>query len=134
MMALIPNRGWNYQTSANGGVTVSTYVNPTKLPDGSSVLVASGVTGYTTTVLSDHSLAENNTAGALALSVSTDGYHVNRELSAGSIAVVPGTPLLIGNSLIQGATSVPYPGFTLTVLSVGPQPGEAACRTTADGA
>jgi hypothetical protein len=64
----------------------------------------------------------------------SDGYHVGRELSAGSVAFVPGNPLFIGNTLTARATSTPYAGLTEVVLNVGPQPGESACGTTQDGA
>jgi hypothetical protein len=134
MLALAPNRGWNYHSPINGGVTVSTYVNPTPLSDGSLVYAGTAATGLRTTVLVDHATAEGALLGGLSFQHLSDGYHVGREVSAGSIALVPGNPLFIGNTLVEGATSSPYPGVTETVLNVGPQPGESACGTTRDGA
>ncbi|MDB5073164.1 MAG: hypothetical protein JWM87_4275 [Candidatus Eremiobacteraeota bacterium] len=134
MLALASSHGWNYQSPLGGGITLSTYVDPTPFSDGSVVFVGSAVLGYVTTVLTDHNTAETNAVGGLNLVLRGDGYHLLAEVSAGSLASFPGAPLFIGNSLIEGAVSSPYPGVTETVLNVGPQPGESACGTTRDGA
>jgi hypothetical protein len=134
MLALAPNRGWNYQTPSGGGITVSVYVNPTKTSTGLTILASSAVLGYVPTVLTSRSYAEANISGGLTFSSLGDGYHVYQEISAGSLASVPGSPLLVGASLTAGATSSPYPGVQTSVLNVGPQPGESACGTTVDGA
>jgi hypothetical protein len=134
MLAVVPNRGWNYQTPSGGGIALSVYVNPTKTSTGLTLVASSAVPGYVPTVLTSGSYADANIAGGLTFGSLGDGYHVYQEISAGSIASVPGSPLLIGASLTAGATSSPYPGVQTTVLNVGPQPGESACGTTSDGA
>lgn len=135
MMALSASRGWNYQTSSGGGVTVSTYVNPKQVSNGTFVFVASAIQGLVPTVFTDSASASRNAAGALGIVLQSDGYHVNSEISAGSSGVVPGTPLLIANNLVSGAVSNPYFGVMETVVNVGQQPGESACSSaTIDGA
>jgi hypothetical protein len=136
MLALQPSRGWNYQgTNPTTGqsVTISVYVNPS-LSNGQFVLAGAGLLGLHTTVLVDHNTPESNLLGGLALMQSSTGYNVTIEISAGSTAVVPGSPLLVGSTLTQGAISTPFAGVTQTVVLVGNVPGASACPTPATGA
>ncbi|HEV3088433.1 MAG TPA: hypothetical protein VGX96_14555 [Candidatus Elarobacter sp.] len=134
MMALSASRGWNYQgTNSGQSITVSVYVDPSQV-NGEWVLAGAALTGLHNTVLVDHNTPESNLIGGLALTQSSSGYNVNTEISAGSTALVPGTPLLVGSTLTQGAVSTPYPGVTQTVLAVGSVPGASACPTPTTGA
>jgi hypothetical protein len=135
MLALQSNRGWNYQ-GTNGGVaiTVSTYVNPTRTSSGQIVFGGAALPGLVPTVLSSHSTAESNLLGGLIFTQSSAGYNVTGEISSGSVALVPNSPLLVGSTLTQGAVSTPYPGVTETVVSVGSVPGASACPAPGTGA
>lgn len=135
MLALAPGRGWNYQATGTGAgnVTLSTYVNVDQVA-GQYVLAGVIVSGLVPTALTSHANAEVNLVGGLSLTESANGYNVNTEVSIGSSAQVPGSPLLIGSSLTQGATTTPYPGATETVVSVGSVANASACPTPAMGA
>jgi hypothetical protein len=135
MLALTSNRGWNYQgTSSAGSLTLSTYVNPTPLSNGQRVFAGAALSGLRTTVLVDHNTPESNLVGGLSFSQSSAGYNVTSEISVGSLALVPGSPLFVSSTLTQGAVTTPYPGVTQTVLLVGTVPGASACPTPAAGA
>lgn len=136
MLALASNRGWNYQGTSPtaGSITVSTYVDPTVLSGGQRVLVGTAVTGLRPTVLTDQPTAWASRVGGLAFTPSGSGYNVTAEISVGSSALVPGSPLFVSSTLTQGSVTTPYPGVTQTVLQVGAVPGGTACPTPATGA
>ena len=130
MMALSASRGWNYQGS---GLTISTYYNPTPV-NGVTALSAAAVNGSVSTVLTSAQNVYNNLVGALGIIPASGGNQVVSELSAGSSAAVPGSPLIVPNTLTQGQTFTPSPGVTATVASVGTVPGASGCPTPATGA
>ncbi|MGD1066486.1 MAG: hypothetical protein ABR975_06680 [Vulcanimicrobiaceae bacterium] len=135
MLALAPSRGWNYQGISQGTtLTLSLYADPTLTTQGDWVLVGSGVTGAVPTVLTSAANMDDNLLGALGLAEGANGYEAVAEISYGSSSVVPGDPLLVGTTLVQGATSTPYPGVTAVVTFVGTVPGASACPTPAAGA
>jgi hypothetical protein len=135
MLALQSNRGWNYQGTKSGtSLTVSTYVDPTRLSTGDTLLVGTVASGLLTTVLTDHNSAEANSFGGLAFSQSASGYNVTAEATITGPALVPGSPLFVSSTLTQGAVTTPYPGLTETVLSVGTVPGASGCPTPGTGA
>lgn len=135
MLALQANRGWNYQgTNSGTSLTVSTYVDPTRLSSGDQLLVGTAATGLLTTVLTDHNSAEAASFGGLSFSQSAGGYNVTAEATVSGAALVPGSPLFVSSTLTQGATSTPYPGVTDTVLAVGTVPGASACPAPGTGA
>lgn len=135
MLALQTNRGWNYQGSGNGQtITISTYVNPTRLSNGDFALVGAIASGLVPTALTSPSAAEAASFGALSLSQSSAGYNVDAEATLSGGALVPGSPLLVASTLTQGATTSPYAGVTETVLAVGAVPGASACPVPGTGA
>lgn len=130
MLAMAPSRGWNYQGM---GVTVSVYTDPTPV-NGITTLIAAAMSGSVSTVLSSAANVTSNLAGALGITPTASGPQVVSELSAGSFAAVPGSPILVPNTLTQGQTFSPAPGVSATVIAVGTVPGETACQTPVDGA
>jgi len=135
MLALVPSRGWNYHTvNVNPALTVSLYADP-NLVNNTRALIASVVSGTVPTVLTSSTSVYDNLAGALG--IVTDGSNnatIVSEISAGSSAAVPGTPLFAPGSLTVGQTWSPYPGATATVVAVGAMPNANACPNPVPGA
>lgn len=134
MLGLAPSRGWNYQATYNNtSLTVSLYDDPTT-SNGESALWAIGATGLVPTALTSASYAAADELAALAVSSSASGYNAVAENSYGGPALIPGSPLFVGSTLTQGATSTPYAGITETVVSVGAVPNANVCPTPSTGA
>ncbi|MGZ3516596.1 MAG: hypothetical protein ACXVAM_05410 [Vulcanimicrobiaceae bacterium] len=134
MIALAPSRGWNYQTTFNGqSLTLSLYADP-QATNGVTALIGTAVLGLVPTALTSTSAAQSSLVGALGLTTSNGSYNVVSELSVSGAAPVPGSPLLIPNSLTLNQTWTPAPGATATVIAVGQVPNASACPTPASGA
>lgn len=133
---MVASRGWNYQTvNVSPSLTLSIYADP---PSGGSnvrAFIGAGVTGLVPTVLTSAANADANLVGALGITQDvSNNMNVVSELSAGSSAAVPGTPLLVSGTLTLNQTWTPYPGATATVVAVGTMPHASACPTPASGA
>jgi hypothetical protein len=128
MLALKPSQGWNYQSSYNNNpLTVTLYSDPNPV-GGVTTLVGAGESGLVTTVATSAATMQANLVGALGVKVDgSKNYNVYSELSAGSTALVPGTPLLVPSTLKLGQTWTPATGASATVTSIGAVPGQSAC-------
>jgi hypothetical protein len=134
MLALAASRGWNYHvTYAGTSLTVSLYDDPV-VSNGLSALVVTVTSGLVPTVLTSAAAAQGSVAAGLGVTQSSGGYNAASEISKGGLAAIPGTPLFVGSTLTQGATSTPYPGVTETVTAVGSVPNANACPTPTTGA
>lgn len=129
------SRGWNYQSTnaPTGPITLSLYVDATQV-SGQNVLVATLARGLVPTVLTSNAAAEAAVAGGVSFATVGTSYSVSAEVSFGSTALVPGTPVLVASPLVQGTVTTPYPGVTETVVSVGAVPGASVCPVPATGA
>lgn len=130
-MALSPSRGWNYQ---GNGATVSTYFNPNPGSNGSTAFIGAAVSGSVPTVLTSANNVYNNLIGVLYMVPGSAGNQVTAEISAGSTASVPGSPVIVPNTLTQGQTFSPSAGVTATVTLVGNVPGASGCPSPTTGA
>ncbi len=128
MLALKASQGWNYQTTFQGtSLTLTTYADP-NLVNGVQSLIASSVVGLVPTVATSASNVTANLVGALGLSIdASKDYNAVSELSAGSLAAIPGSPLLVPSTLTLGQTWTPYAGVGAQVINVGTVPNSAVC-------
>lgn len=127
MIAFQASRGWNYQTTYNNNdATITLYADP---GTGSvSTLVGSTATGLVTTVATSATAMTAGAFGELGLNIdASKNYNVYSEASVGSIAVVPGNPLLVPTTLTLGQTWSPATGASASVIAVGAVPGQTAC-------
>jgi len=135
MLSLVPSRGWNYHSiGVSPAITITLYADPAPV-NGVRALIGSGVTGTVATVATSPSTMDANLLGALG--IVTDGAYdasVYSEVSLGSTAAVPGTPLLVPGTLTLGQSWTPYPGATASVIAVGTVPNAIACPVPASGA
>lgn len=134
MLGLAPSRGWNYQVT-NGGLTgtASLYSDP-NLKGGLQTLVVTIASGLQPTVLTSASAAAAAVAGAAGFPAGTTNYTVMAESSLGSSGLVPGSPLLVPNSLTLNQTWTPAVNASATVTFIGTVPNASACPTPATGA
>lgn len=133
MIAATANKGWNYQTTYNNNpLTVTIYADPKS--GQVQALIASGVAGLVPTVATSAANMNTNLLGALGVSAdASSNYNAVSEVSAGSIAAIPGSPLLIPSTLTVGQTWSAS-GGTATVTSIGNVPNASACAVAATGA
>ena len=130
-MALSASRGWNYQ---GNGVTISTYYDPQPTSGGIFTLIGTAVAGSVPTVLTSANSVYANVIGVLGIVPTAGGNQIVAEISVGSSASVPGSPIVVPNTVTQGQVFTPSPGVTATVTLVGTVPGASACPTPAAGA
>lgn len=135
MLALKPSQGWNYQSTFKGSsLTLTLYDDPNPV-NGVNSLIASGQSGLVATVATSASAMMTGLVGALGVSKDASlNYNAVSELSAGSLAAIPGSPLLVPSVLTNGAVLQTYAGVTATVVNVGTMPNAGACPTPATGA
>lgn len=134
MLGLAPSRGWNYQvTNAGLSGTASLYSDPNPKA-GLQTLVITIAAGLQPTVLTSASAAAAAVAGAAGFTAGTTNYTVAAESSIGSSGLVPGTPLLVPNSLTLNQTWAPAAGATATVTFIGTVPNASACPAPTAGA
>ncbi|MBV8637652.1 MAG: hypothetical protein JO322_06160 [Candidatus Eremiobacteraeota bacterium] len=128
MLALKPSQGWNYQSTYNNtSVTATLYVDPNPV-NGVTTLVGAGVTGLVPTVATSATNMTQNLMGELGIKVDTSAnYNIYSEYSVGSLALVPGDPVLVPSSLTLGQSWTPTTGATAKVISIGAVPGQSAC-------
>jgi len=135
MIAYQPSRGWTYHGSApslGGAATISVYADPAQ--NGIEPLIGFANTGTTTTAFSGLKI------GGAGLESTTNGYVaadyvlLNYDGSVYAEGIVPGTPMLVPNTLTQGQSFSTYPGVSAVVQSVGTVPGESACPSPVNGA
>lgn len=133
MMAYAPSRGWNYTGTFNGQtVTASMYADPSP-SNGVYALIVAAVAGSVPTVLTSATNVKNNLAGALGVTITNGSYNAVSEISAGSSAAIPGSPLLIPSNLTLNQTWSPAPGVTATVSFIGTVPNASACPAPTTG-
>jgi len=120
MLAIAPSRAWNYQ---DGVYTITLYADPQPV-NGIQPIIGLIASGTLTNALSGQEI------GGIGVTHQPDGYHVNTfvSLSTGTAGAVPGTPLLVANTLVQGAVTTPYVGITENVTTVSNSiPGSPGC-------
>lgn len=121
MLAIAPSRAWNYlTTNVNGQFTITLYADPNPV-NGIQPLVALAAAGNLPNAIA------GATVGGLGVTKGNDGYHAASFISAVSSGAIPGAPLLVADTLTQGAVSTPYAGVTETVVSVGIPNGASVC-------
>lgn len=124
MLAIAPSRAWNYLTSASDGqFTVTLYADP-NMVNGIQPLIALATVGDLPNAIG------GATIGGLGVTRQHDGYHAATFVSAESSGAIPGTPLLVSDTLTLGAVTTPYVGVTETVISIGIPNGASACSGT----
>jgi len=134
MLALAPSRGWTYTAKpefSDPPFTVTVYDDP-QIANNISTFVAFVAQGTPATALA------GTEAGALGVTSLADGYRASSYVSVSNNAsgTIPGTPLLVPNSLQRGQSWQPLANLTLpglptavsaNVVSVGIVPGMSAC-------
>ncbi|HEY5340310.1 MAG TPA: hypothetical protein VIK27_04720 [Candidatus Aquilonibacter sp.] len=128
MMALKASQGWNYHATSQGtSLTLTTYADP-NLVNGVQSLIASSVLGLVPTVATSAANMTANLIGAVGFSIdASKDYNAVSELSVGSLATIPGSPLLVPSTLTLGQTWTPYAGVGAQVINVGAVPNSSAC-------
>lgn len=133
MLAVSPNRGWNYHGSVpgSGQLTLTLYADPTT--NGVTPLVLLAVSGT-------QADATSGTKQAAMTVESAKGYNVtsytlyNFDGSIYADGALPAGSTLVLQTLTLNETFDPYTGMAATVTKVGAVPGASACPSPASGA